>query len=316
MERGILHMKRFASLLIGFLLLFNGQGSAATLQDAGLSGKLPLEWKLNQEEKGLFVLSDKSDFSFCIFYKDGQNLSDKEIEERFEYQISTAKEADGFIPSSLNADFKNYNGRKTWVLTSQSKVANGKKAYYATIIWRENNFFYTALFWAYNEQDSFDFPKIFFDSLDEKLATLATKSSPNWVEPQTSFVFPCPDGWAIVAQDLNFVLFKNQADPKNSLKISVKPLEGSAFSGISNRAWPGYLEMMYDSGFSNVTQFKTAKIWTSYAERDNDFYTTSRAAHFDYKKRSFYLIWTGPNSSNDRDIFYNYLDQLVKPKNN
>ena len=102
----------------------------------------------------------------------------------------------------------------------------------------------------------------------------------------------------------------------NSLKISVKPLEGSAFSGISNRAWPGYLEMMYDSGFSNVTQFKTAKIWTSYAERDNDFYTTSRAAHFDYKKRSFYLIWTGPNSSNDRDTFYNYLDQLVKPQNN
>ena len=136
------------------------------------------------------------------------------------------------------------------------------------------------------------------------------------MEPQTSFVFPCPDGWAIVAQDLNFVLFKNQADPKNSLKISVKPLEGSAFSGISNRAWPGYLEMMYDSGFSNVTQFKTAKIWTSYAERDNDFYTTSRAAHFDYKKRSFYLIWTGPNSSNDRDTFYNYLDQLVKPQNN
>lgn len=183
-------MKFFASLLIGLFLIFSSQASAATLQEAGLSGKLPSGWHLNQE---------------------------------FEFQISTAKKAEGFIPSSLNADFKYYNGRKSWVLTSQSEVDDGQKLYYTTIIWLENNFLYTALFWAYNEKDSLNYPKNFFDSLDAKLARSSTKASPDWVEPETSFLFPCPPGWAIKKQQTNSILFVNQSNPRQSLSIEVTP---------------------------------------------------------------------------------------------
>lgn len=307
-------MKFFASLLIGLFLIFSNQSSAATLQEVGLSGKLPSGWHLNQKEDGLFVLSDESDFAFCIFYKDGKNLSDKKIEEEFEFHISTVKKEEGFIPSSLNTDFKYYNGRKSWVLTSQKEVDNGQKLYYTTIIWLENNFLYTALFWAYNEKDSLDYPKNFFDSLDEKLARSSTKASPDWVEPETSFLFPCPPGWAIKKQHTNSVLFVNQSNPQQSLSIEVTPLSGSAFKGISNRAWSGYLKMMQDSGFTNVNQYKVASIWTSYAELDNYPYSTKRFADFDYKKRSFSLTWTGPSGSSDRDDFYTYLNLLVKPQ--
>ncbi len=321
-------MKRLAIILVVFFLFLTSCSEAAPLSEIGLNSSLPTGWSAQQSkrDKMIFSLFDEKGHYICVISYAGaaqstpeaiQTLKSFANQKSNDYDYSQAHISNytyqPYTFSALSAPSLQYSGKyghtiiipynqkSYWLLFSSSHKETES-------VFQEHNTLFEALFpsTASSSITVSDYLSGSSTSSNSFTSTSSSTSSyssetSSWIDPYTGFVFPVPSGMKIAEQGPTKVVFRSGS---SQLIIATKPQSGSSFSGWSNRIWPRIVSDYRQRGYTHVNQFKTAGIWTFYFGNYSE-----NIAHFDFRKRTFYLYWKNTH----RQDTFDYLNSLEKP---
>jgi hypothetical protein len=300
----------FAALVIA---LTTGTASAASLADLGLNGTLPAGWTLEKENE-IYSIADENEDLICGISYLNLPATEKDLQELQQELAETDSEYADYSKSALATVL--HKGHKLFVLSAPSKSLPDLYAHDVKL--RYGDSVYCLYFFSDEAEFKYSTYKSLLDSLFPNAKTASTSQAQgirhtpeapqSWTEPNTGFVFPAPAGMTLVGQTANAATFR--ASNGDELHISVSPLRGSAFNGISNRQWRPFVLELYRSGYHVVEQFKVADIWSLYLVK-SEGRKIIHFVDFDLRKNSFRLTWT--DYINDSRPIYDYLDRLQKP---